>query len=413
MSSIQRIVVIHDSIEARGGATGLARLAAIQYRKLGLNVTFLTGAPDDGSLDEYGIETHGLGQNRQIDQSARAALLSGLDNAAARQFVSNWISQNDTPSTAYHLHNWSHILSPGVFSALKPVAARTVVSCHDFFNVCPNGGLLHFPSGQPCNLKPMSTACWLSQCDRRSSLHKYWRMARHTILLRKADFSSSAMTFVCLHEGMKTVMQQAGFDAPDFTSIPNPATAYLDEPVDAASNEGFLFIGRLTPEKGADIAAAAADAAGVKLTMIGEGPLADELKAKYPAIAFPGFCQREAIAAHVRQARALIVPGRWREPYGLVIAEAALSGLPVLLSEPSTLAPKIEQLGMGAVFDPARPTALVETLEKWASDDELVRASSENAFKHANSICTSPEGWAKQFLNLMQDKLNESNANSK
>lgn len=408
MARLEHVVVIHDSIEARGGATGLARLSAIQYRKLGLDVTYLTGAEDDSSLSQFGIETIGLGQSRVLEQSRLSALRSGLHNSEAAKLVSDWVSRNDTPSTAYHLHNWAHILSPSIFGALRPVAARTVVSCHDFFNACPNGGLLHYPSGTPCELKPMSGACWISQCDRRSSLHKYWRMARHLNLNRVADFRASDMTFVCLHDGMKSVMQDAGFNPPHLTSIANPATAYLDIPVEAAENRTFLFIGRLSREKGADIVAEAAMEAGVPLTMIGEGPLGAELAERFPAITFAGFCTREQIGEHVRTARALVVPGRWREPYGLVVAEAALSGLPVLISRPSTLAAKVEELQIGAVFDPHLKSGLAQRLQVWAVDDETVRRMSCNAAPRANQICTSPEGWAQQFIELMEAKLQTS-----
>jgi glycosyltransferase involved in cell wall biosynthesis len=102
------------------------------------------------------------------------------------------------------------------------------------------------------------------------------------------------------------------------------------------------------------------------------------------------------------------VPGRWREPYGLVVAEAALSGLPVLISRPSTLAAKVEELQIGAVFDPHLKSGLAQRLQVWAGDDETVRRMSCNAAPRASQICTSPEGWAQQFIELMEAKLQTS-----
>lgn len=400
MPGIDHIVIVHDSVEARGGATGLARLSALEYRKRGHRVSYLTGETGDEELVAAGIEVLGLGQAKLKAAGALTALRKGFHNGDAQCLVSEWIAANDTPQTVYHLHNWSQILSPSVFTALKPVEARTIVSCHDFFNVCPNGGLLNFQSGKACNLKPMSAACWSSQCDRRSPLHKYWRMARHVRLNGLADFAHSDMTFVCLNSGMEQVMRDVGFAAPKLTNIPNPATRYTEARIEAEKNRPFLYVGRINKEKGADLAAQAANQAGVPLIMVGEGDLAAPLKASYPDIEFPGFCTRQQIVDFARQSRALLVPGRWREPFGLVIAEAAASGLPVLLSEPSTLAADIARLDMGRVFDPNAPEVLTAILTELATDDAQIERLSRNAFAHASEICSTTDEWIDGFLEI-------------
>ncbi|WP_158085538.1 glycosyltransferase [Henriciella aquimarina] len=405
MAGIERITIIHDRVEARGGATGLARLCALEYRKLGLPVTFLTGEDGDAELEAAGVEIIGLGQQGLRTAGTLTALRKGLHNSEAAYLVASWIEANDTPGTVYHLHNWAQILSPAVFGALRAVEARTVVSCHDFFNICPNGGLLNFPKGTVCHLKAMSSACWMSQCDRQSPVHKYWRMIRQLHLRNRAGFPESAMTFVCLNKGMEDVMREAGFDAPNLTHIPNPAQAYTPERIPAEENDAFLFVGRLNREKGADLAAEAAHRAGVQLIMVGEGELAAPLSQRYPEIDFPGFCSRAQIAEFASKARALIVPGRWREPYGLVIADAALSGLPVILSAPSTLSGDIARRDMGTVFDPAEAGALEATLRALSEDDTAIARFSHNAHSRAGEICNTPESWAASFIELFETKL--------
>ncbi|MFN3213544.1 MAG: glycosyltransferase family 4 protein [Henriciella sp.] len=405
MSKLNRIVVLHDTLDAIGGATSLARLSAIRYRAMGYDVVFITGVPDDGSLSEYGIETIGLGQAMLRQQPRFEAITSGLYNSHAAKRVSQWIKRNDTDSTAYHLHNWAQILSPGIFSALSPVANRTVVSCHDLFNACPNGGLLHFPTGAPCSLKPMSKECWLSQCDRRGTVHKYWRMLRQVNLNRLARFDESEMTFVSLHEGMTDLLRSVGFNPPLLTSVPNPASAYTNGRVPCEQNKPFLFVGRLSAEKGADIALKEAHQAGVPMMIIGEGDLEDELKAKYPEAEFAGFCDHAAIEKYAQKARGIIVPSRVREPFGLVVAEAALSGIPVLISKQSMLSGEINSREMGSVFDPLKPGDLAGRLSSWTKNDELTRTMSENAFANAHAICSSPDDWAQKFIDIMQARI--------
>lgn len=403
--SLKRIVIVHDRIEARGGATGLARLSALEYAKKGYKVTYVTGARDDSSLADYGIETIALAQQDLASGYRAGSVLSGVYNNRTVKEIGDWISMNDSPDTAYHLHNWAQILSPSVFQALRAVAPRTVVSCHDFFNVCPNGGLLHFPSGKPCELKPMSAACWASQCDKRGPLEKYWRMVRHITLNRVADFDHNAMTFVCLHDGMEKIMREAGFQPRMLHSIANPARAYSNVRVEAEKNDTFIYVGRLNEEKGADLAVAAAQEAGVPLTLIGEGDLLERQSDAPANVKFAGFCSREQIVEYAQKARAIVLPGRWREPFGLVIAEAALSGIPVIISKPSSLASRVSELGFGDVFNPHSDGELVGLLRTWAEDDDRVKAYSEAAFSQAAQICNTPEQWAQKFIELMTEKV--------
>jgi len=403
--SLNRIVIVHDKIEARGGATGLARLSAIEYRKKGYDVTYFAGARDDQSLSQYGIEVIAMGQDGLTGGSRVRAAINGVYNQTTVRSLKAWLKANDTPDTAYHLHNWAQILSPSVFSALRDVADRTVVSCHDFFNVCPNGGLLHFPTQKVCDLRPMSIGCWTSGCDKNGAFEKYWRMVRHMMLQTVNKHAKQQMTFVCLHAGMQKIMRDAGFDPQYLTNIPNPAIAYTDTRVQAEKHSTFIYVGRLNQEKGADLAISAAQQANVPLTLIGEGDQFPRQGDNTAGITFAGFCNRSQISEIAQSARALVLPGRWREPYGLVIAEAALSGIPVIVSNPTSLASQVSELELGTVFDLSDPHALATTLRQWSADDEMVERFSRSAFANAKKICSTPESWSRQFVDLMEQKV--------
>lgn len=405
---LRHIVIVHDKIEARGGATGLARLSAIQYRELGYKVTYITGAQDDESLNQYGIDVVALANPSLASEISPKTFIDGIYNKKVSNQIQKFIAQNDTPDTGYHLHNWAQILSPSVFAALRPVAGRTIVSCHDFFNICPNGGLVNFQERQACSLKPMSASCWASNCDRRSRGHKMWRMARQISLNHVARFANTPMSFVCLHEGMEDLMRSTGFPSKHLTSIPNPSIPYSDMRIKAEANDTFLYVGRLTEEKGADILIEAAKNSGVPVSFAGEGPLRNTLESQYEKANFHGFCSRDQLVDHAKSARALVVPGRWREPYGLVVAEAAQSGLPIIISNPSTLSSQVRDLKIGSVFDPNDPSELENILNRFSSDNELVRETSIHAFERTHAITNTPKKWAQAFVALFGQKLQTS-----
>ena len=69
-------------------------------------------------------------------------------------------------------------------------------------------------------------------------------------------------------------------------------------------------------------AIAAVGAVGVPLTVIGEGPLRETLTARHPEVTFRGWMDRAGIAGEIASARALVMPTRYPEPFGLVVAEA-------------------------------------------------------------------------------------------
>jgi glycosyltransferase involved in cell wall biosynthesis len=245
----------------------------------------------------------GLHAARLLDTSPARAMVQGLHNRAAKERLQAWIAANDTDRTVYHLHNWSQILSPAIFEGLRGVEARLIVTCHDFFNLCPNGGFTHFPQSRTCDLKPLSLACIASQCDRRSSLHKYWRVARQMHLNRVAKPARSMATYTVLHERMRSKFVENGFAASRLVTVPNPVEPWSRERIPAERNKKFLFVGRLGRDKGADLAAAAAAQAKVPLTLIGGGELEESLRGTGGDLRVVGWSSRAEITELARHAR--------------------------------------------------------------------------------------------------------------
>jgi glycosyltransferase involved in cell wall biosynthesis len=95
-----------------------------------------------------------------------------------------------------------------------------------------------------------------------------------------------------------------------------------------------LWLGRLVPEKGADLAIQASRRAGQPLDLA--GPIAD--RAYYAdrvepllggGVRYLGHLTHDELAVRLGRARACLVTPRWDEPYCLVAAEALASGTPV------------------------------------------------------------------------------------
>ncbi|MEL7057097.1 MAG: glycosyltransferase family 4 protein [Pseudomonadota bacterium] len=407
MSGIERVVVIHDFSKPEGGAGILTAECIRQYVSHGLPVTFLTGEASTPELEDLNVDVVGLNSKPLLDISALEALRQGYHNGAALDLVRNWIAAHDTPGTVYHVHNWSQMLSPSIFIALKTVAERTIVTCHDFFNVCPNGAFMNFRKTLPCDLKPGSMGCLMSACDRRSHLHKIWRFARQRHLNEVSEFGARPFMFTFIHDRMKERFEQAGFPRSDGETIPNPVRPWTTERIEAENNSGFLFVGRVSGDKGADLALAATTKIGETLTVIGEGELSQDGSAFYPQANFVGWKQPSEIAEIARQCRALIVPSRVNEPFGLVILEAAMSGLPVIVTRRAALADDVERLGFGERFAIRSADQLPSVIKKFASDDDLIKTMSHAGFEHAGELCHTPESWIDAHIAKFETRLVE------
>jgi glycosyltransferase involved in cell wall biosynthesis len=115
----------------------------------------------------------------------------------------------------------------------------------------------------------------------------------------------------------------------------------------------LLFLGRMHPDKGVDVAARVARAAGI--------PLRIAAKMREPAerdwfeaavrpllgegVTYVGEAGREEALALLQGAGALLNPIQWCEPFGLVMVEALAAGTPVL-AFPNGAAPEIIEDGV-------------------------------------------------------------------
>jgi glycosyltransferase involved in cell wall biosynthesis len=106
-------------------------------------------------------------------------------------------------------------------------------------------------------------------------------------------------------------------------------------PFSEKSGDGFLWVGRLIPAKGPAEAIQAALQAEEKLTLI--GPEAnnsywhEEIKPYFSGdIKYIGHMPRHKLFHYYQNAKALLMPINWEEPFGLVMIEAMACGTPVI-----------------------------------------------------------------------------------
>ncbi|HSA56141.1 MAG TPA: glycosyltransferase family 4 protein [Gemmatimonadaceae bacterium] len=169
--------------------------------------------------------------------------------------------------------------------------------------------------------------------------------------------------------------------------IPLPRMAVIRHGVEprlyewrARAHDYVCFIGRLAPVKGVHVAIDVAGAAGLEIRVAGSVHAEDAAWAARvlaPRLARPYVHQlgRVGMAKKVpllRDARALLAPIDWEEPFGLVLVEAMLSGCPVVAFARGSVPELVEPGVTGFVAHSAEemaeiiaPGGPVEHFDRW------------------------------------------------
>jgi glycosyltransferase involved in cell wall biosynthesis len=146
-------------------------------------------------------------------------------------------------------------------------------------------------------------------------------------------------------------------------------------PYRSDKDDFLLFLGRLSPEKGAHLALDAALKAGVKLIVAGK--CAEPAERHYfeeyvapqlgPDAEFIGETYGSQRTDLLARARGLLVPTQWNEPFGLASVEALACGTPVIGLRRGSL-PEIVDHGLtGWICD--EPAELAHAVRRLADLD--------------------------------------------
>jgi glycosyltransferase involved in cell wall biosynthesis len=123
---------------------------------------------------------------------------------------------------------------------------------------------------------------------------------------------------------------------------------------------GYLaFLGRISPEKGPDRAIQIAQAVGIPLKIAAKVDKVDEVYFREqiapllnrPGIEYLGEINERGKTEFLGEARALLFPVDWPEPFGLVMIEAMACGTPVLAFRRGSVAEIIDHGVTGAIAD--------------------------------------------------------------
>lgn len=409
------VILLNDHGWINGGQAKVAIESALQLRSLGLDVCFIAGTgPIDDRLLDAGVEAHAVGRHDIFsDPNRLRASTRGIWNVAAARVLSECIAARDPASTIIHVHGWAKALSPSIGPVVSSSKAAHVYTLHEYFLACPNGGFYDYRSGKICKSRALGVDCLTTRCDPRADHHKMWRLARQAVLWSAGRMPAKLREFIYLAPEQLEIMAPYVPAEVRWHHLPNWVGPQPDRRIPAEANDMFLFIGRLSPEKGAEVAARAAKIAGVPIAFCGDGEQREAVLRANPDAQMLGWLGADELSVRMRAARCLVFPSLWYECYPLVVADALRAGLPVLVSDSSLAASSVPDHVAGRHVRAGDVQAWAEAMESLRSDD-LARSYSAAAFRAGQQLLDSDQYLARLidiYANVLSAKQKQAPAN--
>lgn len=187
-----------------------------------------------------------------------------------------------------------------------------------------------------------------------------------------------------------------GADCAQFTPARTAASSAASDPA-----EGLRvgFVGRMVPEKGADVLLRAAkllDDPALEITVVGstgfderaeltafERELREVALSLRSPVTFRPFTDRFGLPELLQAQDVLAVPSRWPEPWGLTVSEGQAAGLVVLASDIGGIPEAISDSSHLVPADDAE--ALAQQLRRFLDDPQLLAEHRRAARAHAEA----------------------------
>ena len=276
-----------------------------------------------------------------------------------------------------HIHNLHYAAGPIVVRAAKRMGVPVVMTLHNYRLLCPSATLFH--NGKVFTESVQSRFPWKAI---RLGVHSHsvvktaW-LAFTNGLHRKAGTWRMVDRYITLTDFAKQLFagSSLGVPAEKFVTKPN-FTANVPS-IDAPRGHHFLFIGRLSEEKGVQTLLDAFTGTEYQLRIVGDGPLksiVEEAVQQSPNITYLGTLDRSAITRELTGCTALVFPSIWYEGLPMTLIEAFAAGTPVIASDLGAMRSLVVEGQNGYRFAPGDAAALRRQVAGWLTTDDTEKA---------------------------------------
>lgn len=313
---------------------------------------------------------------------------------------------NDFEPDIIHVHNTFPRISPSIFYLANEMNIPIVQTIHNYRLICPGALLLRNESVcEECINSKFAYKSIAHKCYRNSSIESTIVATVNFVHNAFGTWQNKISRFIVLSDFAKQKLKNSALQLSDahFTVKPNFVE---DKGFNHNRQNGFLFVGRLSTEKGLDVLLEAFSQTSHPLSIIGGGPLEAKVidyASKHANIEYLGFQSSDVVIAKMKHCKALVFPSIWYEGMPMSILEALSTGCPVIASKLGAMAELIEHEINGLHFEAGSASDLIKQLDL-ITDDMSLNAR-QSYLEHY-----TPEANYKQLIDIYQKVIDENAA---
>lgn len=389
-----KVLVVHNRYRQAGGEDVVVRNEVDMLRAHGHKVFEYCASND---------EIAGLAGNIRTALGTVFSLRAFFD-------LKQQISENDPD--VVHVHNFFPLISPSVFYACSWARVPTVLTLHNYRIVCPTALLMHDGAVTERSLHQGGWWAIRKRVYRGSLLGTIVLVGMIEVHRFLGTWRLRVTRFIALTEFAKDKFCKAGFDPKKICIKPNFVS--LPAPVASQPREGFLFVGRLSAEKGISVLASAMKLVrnrNCELDVAGTGPESRALE-DVPGVRMLGGLSAEAVYQRMASSRALVMPSLWYEGFPMVLVEAFANGLPIIGSRLGAVAELVEDGVTGLLFEPGSAHDLAAKL-RWALDHPAEMAMMGRAARDRYERCYTAQANYEKLMGVYREAVDVAGAKEK
>jgi glycosyltransferase involved in cell wall biosynthesis len=310
-----------------------------------------------------------------------------------------------------HIHNLHFSGSAAVIYAIRKAKLPVVMTLHNYRLLCPSGSLFH---GGQLFLHSLSGkfpwAAVNAGVYQQSRVITFW-LALSNYLHQKIGTYRLVDQFILLGEHSKAIFANAALSpyAHKMTVKPNFSPHSVEQATVENKQSHYLYVGRLTAEKGILVLLEAFAHNQLPLVIVGTGPLEEiviEYAEKYPNLTFLAEQPLSKIYNLLTDTIALIFPSVWYETFGMVVIEAFSKAVPVIASNLGNIKFLVTDQLNGLTFESGNSDDLSRVALQY---QQLTPFQKQEYQQHALQTYLNkyaPEHNFKQLLHIYQTAIN-------
>ncbi|MBT8248040.1 MAG: glycosyltransferase, partial [Acidimicrobiia bacterium] len=312
--------------------------------------------------DNRDIELDTLGRGR----GAEAVRLGGTTvwSHSAYREVKELLRENSFD--IMHVQNTFPQISPSILYAARGAGVAVVQSLRNYRLTCANGTL--YRDGAVCELcvgRKVGMPAIQYKCYRDDTVASGAVVALQSIHRLARSYRRSVSVYIALTEFSASQHVKGGI--PNDRIVVKPNFMAEDPGPGAADRSGYLYVGRLSAEKGVDTMIKAWETIAAPLTIVGDGPMVDWVEkeaVRNENINYAGPLPHADAVEALGSVRAAIMPSQWYEPFGRGVIEAYARATPVIGAAIGGLSELVDDGRTGLLFEAGNPAALTRAVEK-------------------------------------------------